>query len=95
MAEERLRFSGYILMSRDAIQAFERVLGKSAVLTSAADCLAYGFDNSSYRANPAMVLLPETAEQPWCAWRVNTNWPSPHVAAAPTPPVPVCRLNTV
>ncbi len=50
-------------MSRDAIQAFERVLGKSAVLTSAADCLAYGFDNSSYRANPAMVLLPETTEQ--------------------------------
>jgi D-lactate dehydrogenase (quinone) len=63
MAEERLRFPGCILMSRDAIQAFERVLGKSAVLTGAADCLAYGFDNSSYRANPAMVLLPETTEQ--------------------------------
>lgn len=49
-------------MSREAIQAFERLLGKSGVLTSAADCLAYGFDNSSYRANPAMVLLPETTE---------------------------------
>jgi D-lactate dehydrogenase len=47
----------------DVLQAFEHALGRDGVLTSAADCLAYGFDNSSYRANPAMVLLPVSAEQ--------------------------------
>ncbi|MEY3372333.1 MAG: hypothetical protein RLZZ537_801, partial [Pseudomonadota bacterium] len=45
-------------MDRGIISAFEKALGYEAVLTAAADCLAYGYDNSSYRANPAMVLLP-------------------------------------
>lgn len=45
-------------MERFIFNAFEQSLGKQHVLTSATDCLAYGFDNSSYRQNPAMVLLP-------------------------------------
>jgi len=49
-------------MDRSFFGAFEAALGKHAVLTSAADCLTYGFDNSAYRQNPCMVLLPTTVE---------------------------------
>lgn len=49
-------------MDRSILNAFEQALGKQAVLTSAADCIAYGFDNSAYRQNPVMVLLPATIE---------------------------------
>jgi D-lactate dehydrogenase len=45
-------------MDRSVFNAFEQAIGKQNVLTSVADCIAYGFDNSSYRQNPAMVLLP-------------------------------------
>jgi D-lactate dehydrogenase len=45
-------------MNRSVFNAFEQAIGKQNVLMSATDCLAYGFDNSSYRQNPAMVLLP-------------------------------------
>ncbi len=50
-------------MDRSIFNAFERALGKNAVLTGAADCIAYGFDNSAYRQNPSMVLLPTNTEQ--------------------------------
>jgi D-lactate dehydrogenase len=49
-------------MDRSVFGAFEAALGKQAVLTSAADCLTYGFDNSAYRQNPCMVLLPTTVD---------------------------------
>lgn len=49
-------------MDRSLFAAFEAALGKHAVLTSAADCLTYGFDNSAYRQNPCMVLLPTTVD---------------------------------
>lgn len=49
-------------MDRSVFGAFEAALGKHAVLTSAADCLTYGFDNSAYRQNPCMVLLPTTVD---------------------------------
>lgn len=50
-------------MDRSILNAFEQALGKHAVLTGAADCIAYGFDNSAYRQNPSMVLLPINTEQ--------------------------------
>lgn len=50
-------------MNTEIFKAFESALGADAVLTGVADCLAYGFDNSSYRTNPAMVLLPTRTEQ--------------------------------
>ncbi len=50
-------------MDRSIFNAFEQALGKQNVLTGAADCIAYGFDNSSYRQNPAMVLLPTSTQQ--------------------------------
>jgi D-lactate dehydrogenase len=50
-------------MDRSVFGAFEAALGKHAVLTSATDCLTYGFDNSAYRQNPCMVLLPTNVEQ--------------------------------
>ena len=50
-------------MDRSIFNAFEQALGKHAVLTGAADCIAYGFDNSAYRQNPSMVLLPTNTEQ--------------------------------
>jgi len=49
-------------MNSEIFKAFESALGPDAVLTGITDCLAYGFDNSSYRANPAMVLLPTRTE---------------------------------
>jgi D-lactate dehydrogenase len=49
-------------MDRALFTTFESALGKQAVLTSAADCLAYSFDNSSYRQTPTMVLLPTRSE---------------------------------
>lgn len=57
-------------MDRRLIAAFERALGPDAVLTGIDDCLAYGYDNSSYRANPAMVLLPTTIAQVQAAVRL-------------------------
>lgn len=50
-------------MDRSLFAAFEAVLERGSVLTSAADCLAYGYDNSAYRQNPAMVLLPTRIAQ--------------------------------
>lgn len=50
-------------MDRSLFAAFEAVLERGSVLTSAADCLAYGYDNSAYRQNPAMVLLPTRTAQ--------------------------------
>ena len=50
-------------MDRSLFAAFEAVLPRGSVLTAATDCLAYGYDNSSYRQNPAMVLLPTRTEQ--------------------------------
>jgi D-lactate dehydrogenase (quinone) len=50
-------------MDRSVFAAFEAVLERGSVLTSAADCLAYGYDNSAYRQNPAMVLLPTRTAQ--------------------------------
>lgn len=50
-------------MDRSLFAAFEAVLARGSVLTSAADCLAYGYDNSAYRQNPAMVLLPASSAQ--------------------------------
>ena len=50
-------------MDRSVFAAFEAILERGSVLTSAADCLAYGYDNSAYRQNPSMVLLPTRTTQ--------------------------------
>ena len=67
-------------MDRSLIAAFEKALGHEAVLTAAADCLAYGYDNSSYRANPAMVLLPVRIEQVQAAVRLARHFKLPLTA---------------
>ena len=67
-------------MDRGIIAAFEKALGHEAVLTAAADCLAYGYDNSSYRANPAMVLLPVRIEQVQSAVRLARQYQLPLTA---------------
>lgn len=50
-------------MDRSIFAAFEAILERGSVLTSAADCLAYGYDNLAYRQNPSMVLLPTRTAQ--------------------------------
>lgn len=67
-------------MERSCIAAFEKALGANAVLTAAADCLAYGYDNSSYRANPAMVLLPTTSAQVQAAVQLARQYQLPLTA---------------
>ena len=67
-------------MERALFNAFEQALGKQAVLTSAADCLAYGFDNSAYRQNPRMVLLPTSTEQVQAAVRLARHYRLPLTA---------------
>ena len=67
-------------MDRSLIAIFEKALGHEAVLTAAADCLAYGYDNSSYRANPAMVLLPVRIEQVQTAVRLARQYKQPLTA---------------
>jgi D-lactate dehydrogenase len=48
----------------DALLADLRAaLGPEALLTSAADCIAYGYDNSKRTGTPAAVALPRTHEQ--------------------------------
>ncbi|MBP6534091.1 MAG: FAD-binding protein [Arenimonas sp.] len=67
-------------MERAVFNAFEQALGKQAVLTGAADCLAYGFDNSAYRQNPCMVLLPTNTEQVQAAVRLARHYRLPLTA---------------
>ena len=67
-------------MSAPLYAAFENALGKNAVLTSVADCIAYGFDNSSYRQNPAMVLLPSSTEQVQAAVKLARQFKLPLTA---------------
>jgi D-lactate dehydrogenase len=67
-------------MERALFNAFEQALGKQAVLTGAADCLAYGFDNSAYRQNPRMVLLPTSTEQVQAAVRLARHYKLPLTA---------------
>ena len=67
-------------MERSAFAAFEAALGKDAVLTSAADCLAYGFDNSAYRQNPCMVLLPTSTEHVLAAVKLARHYKLPLTA---------------
>jgi D-lactate dehydrogenase len=67
-------------MERSAFAAFEAAIGKDAVLTSAADCLAYGFDNSAYRQNPCMVLLPTSTEHVLAAVKLARHYKLPLTA---------------
>ncbi|MCW8955305.1 MAG: FAD-binding protein [Gammaproteobacteria bacterium] len=43
--------------------AIIRILPRDAILTDAADCLPYGYDNSRRQTTPAMVLFPSTEQQ--------------------------------
>lgn len=46
-----------------AIAELERIVGKTAVLVDAADCLAYGYDNSRRSALPQAVVFTQSHEQ--------------------------------
>ena len=50
-------------LSRDLLQTLRDALGADAVLTAAADRLAYGYDNSKRQGDAAAVALPRTHEQ--------------------------------
>lgn len=67
-------------MDRSIFNAFESTLGKQSVLTSAADCIAYGFDNSAYRQNPSMVLLPTNTEHVQAAVKLARHYKLPLTA---------------
>ncbi|MFW2372290.1 MAG: FAD-binding oxidoreductase [Gammaproteobacteria bacterium] len=45
------------------IKAIGRILPAEAILTDAADCFAYGYDNSRQQTTPAMVAFPSTEQQ--------------------------------
>ena len=45
------------------IEAISRILPTEAILTNAADCLPYGYDNSRQQATPAMVAFPSSEQQ--------------------------------
>ena len=67
-------------MERSAFAAFEAAIGKDAVLTSAADCLASGSDTSAYRQNPCMVLLPTSTEHVLAAVKLARHYKHPLTA---------------
>ena len=45
------------------IEAISRILPTEAILTNAADCLPYGYDNSRQQTTPALVVFPTTEQQ--------------------------------
>lgn len=67
-------------MDHSIFNAFEHALGKQLVLTGVADCIAYGFDNSSYQQNPAMVLLPTSTEHVQAAVKLARQYKLPLTA---------------
>lgn len=50
-------------LPRELIERLRNVLGGDALLTAAADCLAYGYDNSKRQGVAAGVALPRSHEQ--------------------------------
>lgn len=50
-------------MSAEFIHQLSKLLGNEQLLTDAADCRAYGYDNSTLQGQPLAVALPNTHEQ--------------------------------
>lgn len=46
----------------DLLAQFEQLVGADNLLTSAADCIAYSYDNSRLQAMPQAVLLPDSGD---------------------------------
>ena len=50
-------------MQSDFIKRLRELLGDQQLLTDPADCLSYGFDNSTLQGQPIAVALPESHQQ--------------------------------
>ena len=50
-------------MRFDFIKRLTVILGEQQLLTDPADCLSYGFDNSTLQGQPIAVALPESHQQ--------------------------------
>lgn len=50
-------------ISTEIITRFKSILPENCVLTDPAECISYSYDNSRFRGEPDMVILPHTTEQ--------------------------------